>query len=838
MRCLSLGAIRVRIVAMHSHSTLLAGLLCALVSWTTPLWGQEVASTEASSDATSEPSRAHYTIKAEVDPANRRLQGELTLRWRNGTEVDTSELWFHLHHNAYANNRSTHLTEADGSLRGVNMTEGWGWQSVTRLEFEGTDLTGGIELLAPEPKEGEGEAHDHGDRTVFRVPLPREVAPGEEVSVNLTWESLIPRVRRRTGIKDDFLMMSHWFPKLGVFEGERGWNCHRFHQNSEFFADYGTYDVTLNLPERFADVDKDGKVTAKVGASGGLAEPPRVEQERLIVRYLAPTQADRGRMDPITQTQPVLHGFAWTADPEYRIHEERFVFADWAEKYHTEVQAAAIAFRKPLEQIRLRDVQVTVLIQPEHEGQWRRHYEATAAALFFYGLWWGEYPYERVTVVDPAWGARAAGGMEYPTLFTAGTSRFTSPSMHRPEGVTVHEAGHQFWYGLVGNNEYEAAWLDEGLNSYTDSEVLWRHYGLRRSAQRYSSLPVWGRSPASTPSASGWAGTLSGQQWKLPNPMDWAWMDKLTLEPAAASPFVRWYRDLPSLTFVEEFSDPRWGDRSGYLRNPDVDPIETFCFHYRDRGSYRTNSYPRTAVALRSLVGVVGRDAFLRGMRHYADQWRYRHPYPKDFYAAFQEGAEVDVQWYFDDLFRGTGTVDWEVRVSDAGALKDKGLFLEEDGVWRDAVKVVEEVTPEESLPEDEESSAEAEEGAEEEEVASQEPAPEAPSMRRQEVIVQRRGTLRLPLPIKVRFVDGTETIFTWTREAQEESTWWRLPLPPTSSKIEWVLLDPDRHYYLDTNMTDNQWYRETDSVRAFRWGERVFTQYTHLLHFFSTLGG
>ena len=366
----------------------------------------------------------------------------------------------------------------------------------------------------------------------------------------------------------------------------------------------------------------------------------KVEQGRLIVRFLAPTEKDRERSDPIAKISPVLHGFAWTADPKYKVHEKKFEFAEWSELYLEDVQSAAIAFRKPLNEITLRDVSITVLIQPEREEQWERHYEATAAALFFYGLWWGEYPYERITVVDPAWGASAAGGMEYPMIFTAGTSRLSKREMQRPEGVTVHEAGHQFWYGLVGNNEYEAAWLDEGLNSYTDSEVLFRHYGLRRSGQNYANLTPWGRLPASLPGERGWEGILSGQRWKLPNPMGWNWMAGWTVNPAAASPYVRWYRDLPALTFVEQYDDPRWGDRGGYLRSPDVDPIETFCFHYRDRGSYRTNSYPRTAVALRSLVGVVGHDAFLRGMRNYADKWRYRHPYPEDFYAAFQEARK------------------------------------------------------------------------------------------------------------------------------------------------------------------------------------------------------
>ena len=90
-----------------------------------------------------------------------------------------------------------------------------------------------------------------------------------------------------------------------------------------------------------------------------------------------------------------------------------------------------------------------LLLQPEHAGQAERHFDATRVALRFYGEWFGAYPYGHVTVVDPAWQS-GAGGMEYPTLFTAGTRWLAPRHVMQPESVTVHEAGHQFWYGIVG----------------------------------------------------------------------------------------------------------------------------------------------------------------------------------------------------------------------------------------------------------------------------------------------------------------------------------------------------------------------------------------------------
>src|SRR5262249_48179422 len=77
------------------------------------------------------------------------------------------------------------------------------------------------------------------------------------------------------------------------------------------------------------------------------------------------------------------------------------------------------------------------------------------------------YPYRQITVVDPAFRS-AADGMEYPTLITAGTSWLISGTLtvSTPEEVSIHEAGHQWFYGIVGSNEFEDAWMDEGINTY------------------------------------------------------------------------------------------------------------------------------------------------------------------------------------------------------------------------------------------------------------------------------------------------------------------------------------------------------------------------------------
>lgn len=806
--------------------------------------------------------RTDYVLEAVVEPDTRELRGKASITWTNRTEDSVSDAWFHLHLNAYSSNYSTHLWESKGELRGHKIKEGWGWQRVTSIRVGDRELIDTLQWQRPDDEREE-------DFTVFSVRLPEAVPPGGSIVIDLDWDSLIPRVRRRTGMKGDFIFLAHWFPKLGVYEGGAGWNCHQFHMNSEFYADFGTYDVTLDLPDRYA-LEIPGGYEMKVGASGVPVGAPEVADGRVKVRYAAPGNADRLREDPVATglegAMPLVHGFAWTADPDYEVTERKFVMMEWIEsqddpllqaRLRAELAAAAAAFGVDPEEFGLRSVEVEVLIQPERQAQADRHWNATCAALFFYGIWFGEYPYSKLTVVDPAWGARAAGGMEYPTIFTCGTSLFTSPATYTPESVTVHEAGHQFFYGLVGNNEYEAAWLDEGLNSYADSEVLFRMYGPRRTATRYSSLPVWGVPTAPDPASTGTAGILTGQGWfkgkagKRASESSYG-----PVSPLKASPFIDWWRDQPWLTFGESLADPRWSDRSSYLREPTADPIRTDTFSYLSRTSFATNSYSRPAIVLRSLPAIVGETAFRRGMRHYAREWRYRHPYPDDFYASFQEGSQTDVQWYFDELFEGTGTVDWSVSVSQVRTPTEMG-FRFADGEWVEVSPDGSGLDPQgdgagdksddggpEGGTDSSGQEASIEGGARDDEAPDEadesETLEESDAPLRYDVVVRRRGTLCLPLTIEVSFEDESIQQFQWTREQQLESTntWWRLPIVPGPTPIERVLIDPERRYYLDTDMSDNQWYRYKDAVVPARWGERAFTQYVHLLHWFSSLGG
>ena len=123
----------------------------------------------------------------------------------------------------------------------------WGWIEIERMTLlprggePGQDLTSTLRFEAPD--DGNSE-----DRTVVVAALTEPVQPGSAIEVEIVWKAKIPRTFARTGYRGDFYFIAHWFPKLGVFEGG-GWNCHQYHASTEYFSDYGVYDVSITVPE-------------------------------------------------------------------------------------------------------------------------------------------------------------------------------------------------------------------------------------------------------------------------------------------------------------------------------------------------------------------------------------------------------------------------------------------------------------------------------------------------------------------------------------------------------------------------------------------------------------
>ncbi len=523
------------------------------------------------------PRNASYTIAARLDAAARTLDGHQVLRWRNVQARSTDRLFFHLYWNAWRNDQSTWMREdryrGRSDLKDDIGDGDWGFQqieSIRLLEDSGgpLDLTGRSAFVAPD------DGND-ADRTLLRVDLPRQVAPGETIEVEIDWRARVPRTVARTGFRGEFFLIAHWFPQVAVYEPE-GWRPHQFHSATEFFSDYGVYDVRLTLPGRFV-----------VGATGREVGTRELDDGMVRHRFV----------------QEDVHTFAWTASPDFLVFEDRF------------------------ESPGLPPVDLRLLLQPHHRRQRERHFAAAKAALERYGNWFGPYPFAHLTLVDPAYGS-GAGGMEYPTFFTCGTRLFNPLGSGRPEYVTIHETGHQFWYGVVGSNEVEHAWIDEGFDSFADARVYDEVYGRPYYTKRYFRPP----------------GFEAGDAF-----------------------FPRLFEELP-------LSREIYGNRLERARSAaesDLPGRPTWRLHPETAAGI---SYSWTAAWLHTLERYLGWENLQPILAAFYQRYRFAHPRPDDFFALAAELAGQDLEWFFDQVVRQDHDFDYAIESVESRETAPRGL--------------------------------------------------------------------------------------------------------------------------------------------------------------------
>jgi hypothetical protein len=490
-----------------------------------------------------------YQIDAKYDPAKHTVDATETLTYRNLTGQPLDRFPFHLYLNAFQP-KSTWVREAhrDGYFRTSSLEE-WGPKDngsneITSFEVAGMgDLTRQMKFVSPD--DGNPD-----DKTVFEVRLPRPVAPGQDVQFKIKFKATFPEVIARTGYKRSFLLAGQWFPKVGVWWHDQ-WNCHQFHAMTEFFADFGTYDVKITLPKNYV-----------IGATG-----------------VQTSDTDNGNgTKTVTYHAEDVHDFAWTADSKFKVVESQFDGS-------------------------VGRVKIRLLTYSGHKSSWQRYVDVIRGTMEKFDQRYGPYPYAQLTVVDPPHGAGEAGGMEYPTFITGGTSWYVPKGeRHEPEGVTEHEFGHQYWYGMVATNEFENAWLDEGINSYTEVKVMDSLFGHNTSATN-----------------------LLGAQ----------------------------------LGDGEEL-------RSFYLGDAGFDPLARASYTDMSMGSYGAVSYGKTATMLATLEAIVGEQALRKALHVYFLRYRFTHPTQEDFMHTVNEVTRQDLNWYWEQAAYETPVLDYEVARADS----------------------------------------------------------------------------------------------------------------------------------------------------------------------------
>lgn len=503
------------------------------------------------------PRIASYVIDARLDVASRVLTGSEVLTWVNATSHAASELPFHLYFNAWRNSRSSFLRAAALTGRPIDLDDygpdDWGYSEVTSvvlLPATEREARQQLETRFVRPDDGNPD-----DRTVLEARLPRPVPAGGSVRLEIQWRLKVPRPFARVGVLGEYYLMGQWFPKLGVLEPDGRWNGHQFIQ-TEFYSDFGSYDVRLTLPGGWV-----------VGATGRRAPPELNPDGTFTHRFTAED----------------VHDFAWTASPHFTVHSDRFASPG------------------------LPPVDIELLLLPDHARLKDAYLSSARQALRLYGTWFRPYPWDRFTIVDPPSNSRT-GGMEYP-MFVTGESRWlTAPGNRLAEANTIHEVGHMWWQGAVANNEFEDAWLDESVNTYSHKRVLAQVYAPSVYEKRYfhDFIPVsWSDIPRAQPTHG--ADSLDG------------FRSPLKLESLATPSY-------------------RIDERAYYLL-----------------------PYTKGALMLVTLERQLGWETWRKVLATFADRFWFRHPKPADFFAVANEVSGRDLTGFFEQVYAGTEVFDYAV---------------------------------------------------------------------------------------------------------------------------------------------------------------------------------
>lgn len=488
-------------------------------------------------------SRADYVIHARLLPDSTMVRGSVEITFVPAFPADT--LWLHLYPNAYRDPSTVFAADEAawgnyGFARAGDDEHGW-------IALDGWTLDGrSIEPVVEE--------------TLAFVALDSTAMPGDTLVLAGMFDVRVPVIWSRMGHDGDHYEMSQWYPKMCVLD-EEGWHLGRYHSEGEFYSDYGSYEVTIRVPEGF--------VTAATGDadSAWCSEDSTSRFERWSASN--------------------VHDFAWAADPEFVLSEHNFIYP---------------------ESLGGTAVRVHLAVREQDLDDWSDVGTWADSTLLYYGEWFGPYPFGDLWIVQSA----SWGGMEYPQLVLVG--RFDPPFYRYFEMVVMHEVGHQWFYGMLGNDEVDEAWLDEGMNSYAEMRYFERKYGIRGNM---TSLPGWisDASDADGASASYTGMVASGEE---------------------------------------------------------VAVISTSTEAAGGRYDYGALYYSKPALFMRMLENQMGTALFDSVMHEYARRFAFHHPETDDFLAVAEEVTGRSWQAEFTTWLRSTASAD--VRVEDISRSGDSTL--------------------------------------------------------------------------------------------------------------------------------------------------------------------
>lgn len=513
--------------------------------------------------------QVNHTINVSLTPATHSVKGFQQIQYTNNSPDSLAFIWFHIYPNAYKNDK----TAFSNQLLKNNRTDFYfahdssrGYINQLSFMVDGKQLT-----TTPHP--------EHID--IIKVLLDKPLAPNSSITINNNFNVKLPYNFSRSGYVGNTYQVTQWYPKPAVYDA-KGWHPMPYLDQGEFYYEFGNYDVTITVPKEYL-VAATGVLqnAEQLEALKKLGKTPInkqknfiAEPEKKVVKLFTPkkfqpknktkkTESELVKTSPKQQltefhfTQNNVTDFAWFASPKFLVAYDTLTLED-------------------------RVVDVFSFFPNERANNFAKSTQPAKAAIKFYSENVGIYPHQTATVVVGI--QNKNDGMEYPTI----TYINTENDKQSPSDIIYHELGHNWFYGILANNERDYPWMDESINSFYEKK-------LEKQVQEKNKL----------------ANQVSSKKKFTLQPIDGLTVLRKTL--------IDIQKIVPTDTTSEAFSQELYG----FL------------------------VYEYGAKLLQDLEQRLGKELFTKAMKAYYEEWKFKHPQPQEFIKSIEKSTGKNVaSWY------------------------------------------------------------------------------------------------------------------------------------------------------------------------------------------------
>ena len=366
-----------------------------------------------------------YEITATLDTHGHSLSAFERLTYYNNSPFALDTLYLYLHANAYKDGNTYYAQEAarlgDERFIKAKPADG-GYITINGIVSNGDSLLFDVA------------------ETVLNIPLNQQLVSGDSITLTIDYHLKIPIQFPRLGYWSGHYKMVEWYPKMCVFDDE-GWHLDPNHPLDGSYGEFGTYDVTVNLPGKYV-----------VAGTGIEIEPA---ENKFLEKLIATgTKPDREERKSVRFRAEDVHDFAWVCDKEFKV--KRF---------------------------QIDDCNISIFYRQRNEGSWKNAGPYAVDVVSRYNQWFTGYPFEYLNIVD----SYGESGTTFPQMVFLSAGE--DPVTRLFESGLAKGIGLQWFNGIVGTNAQDDPWFDKGLATYGVIRYMEDKYGKNNSLIKVPLIP-------------------------------------------------------------------------------------------------------------------------------------------------------------------------------------------------------------------------------------------------------------------------------------------------------------------------------------------------------------